>query len=64
MDTTKKMRIVVGASAIAVGVVGSVYGGWAILSAILNSDPLTKFLLASAGSAAGLFTAFVAGKRD
>ena len=60
----KRNRIAIGAAAVAIGIAGSIYGGWALLNYILNADALTKFLIAASASGAGLMGAKIAGTRE
>jgi hypothetical protein len=53
MDANK-VRVAVAATSAAFAVVGIAYSGYAVLNAIIQAPPMTKFLVGLGGGASGL----------
>jgi hypothetical protein len=57
-----RLRTALAAAATGIAIAGGVFGVWAVLDYILNAPMLTQFIIASAGSGAGMMAAWVSAK--
>ena len=59
-----RIRTMAAASTVAIASAGGAYGAWAILNAILDASPLTKFLVGVAALSAGTIGAYLSIKGE